>query len=405
MNPVNRLFHKMLGKDADLEQKKSAVSHLLNGAETLWMGFGAPRWSSRNYESLAKEGYRKNVIAHRSVRLLSESAASVPLRLYRGDQQVKHHALLDLLERPNPLQGRTSFFETAFAYLNIAGNSYLEMVSGPDGTPAELYCLRPDRMKIVAGASGWAKAYAYGARGQEHHFPVDALSGKSAILHLKCFHPSDDHYGLSPLEAAAYGVDVHNAASSWNKALLDNSARPSGALVFEPKEGNASLTSEQFSHLKQEMEENFQGSKNARRPLLLEGGLKWQQMAFSPADMDFINAKNVAAREIALAFGVPPMLLSIPGDNTYSNYQEANRVLWRSTVLPMMDKMISSLNFWLVSHFGDDLTLGYDLDRIPALSADRQALWQRIGESDFMTLNEKRLAVGLGTLEGGDQIS
>jgi len=400
MAPFNRFFRK----DRTLDKKQSAVAGLAGGAETLWIGLNDPRWSGRNYQSLADEGYRKNVITHRAVRLLSESAASVPLILFRGDQRLNSHPLLDLLARPNPSQGRAVFFESAYAYLNIAGNSYLELVTGGDGLPAELYTLRPDRMTVVPGPSGWPKAYIYRVGGKEHHFTVDQVSGQSPVLHLKTFHPTDDYYGMSPLEAAAYSIDVHNAASGWNKALLDNSARPSGALVFEPKEGNAALSEEQFSRLKDEMEENFQGTRNARRPLLLEGGLKWQQMAFSPADMDFINAKHVSAREIALAFGVPPMMMSIPGDNTYSNYREANRALWRTTLLPMMDKMMSSLNHWLTPYFGSDLRLEYDLEAIPALSSDRLALWQRIGQADFLTINEKRAAVGLGAINGGDLV-
>ncbi len=404
MEILDRIFGRK-NDPAGTERKESAVAHFLDGAETLWLGLTAPRWSGRNYQSLVDEGYRKNVITHRSVRILSESAASVPIQLFRGDRKLDHHPLLDLLARPNPAQGRTVFFETAYAYLNIAGNSYLEMTLGGDGRPAELYVLRPDRIKIVPGGNGWPKAYHYGVAGREHQFPVDQLTGQSAVLHLKAFHPADDHYGMSPLEAAAFSIDVHNAASGWNKALLDNSARPSGALVFEPKEGNGVLSREQFDRLKQEMEENFQGPRNARRPLLLEGGLKWQQMAFSPADMDFINAKHVSAREIALAFGVPPMMLSIPGDNTYSNYQEAHRALWRLTLLPMMAKMMSALNNWLTPRFGDDLRLEYDLDGIGALSQDRQALWQRVGQADFLTVNEKRAAVGLGAITGGDSIS
>src|SRR5262249_6059682 len=149
-----------------------------------------------------------------------------------------------------------------------------------------------------------------------------AGGGVPPILHLTCFHPLDDHYGLSSLEAAAVAVDTHNAAASWNKALLDNAARPSGALVYAGPDG-AVLSDNQFQRLKRELEDTYQGAVNAGRPLLLEGGLDWKAMSLSPKDMDFMEAKHAAAREIALAFGVPPMLLGIPGDNTYSNYQEA----------------------------------------------------------------------------------
>jgi HK97 family phage portal protein len=161
-------------------------------------------------------------------------------------------------------------------------------------------------------------------------------------LHLTFFNPLDDHYGLSPLEAAAMAVDTHNAAACWNKALLDNAARPSGALVYDGGEG-AVLSTLQYERLKQEFADHYQGHGNAGRPLVLEGGLDWRPMSLTPRDMDFLEAKHAAAREIALAFGVPPMLLAIPGDNTYSNYQEANRVFWRQSVLPLASRITCAL--------------------------------------------------------------
>jgi phage portal protein BeeE len=150
---------------------------------------------------------------------------------------------------------------------------------------------------------------------------------------------------MSPLEAASRSIDTHNAASAWNKAMLDNAARPSGALVFAASEEH--LTTEQFDRLKSELETKFQGAANAGRPMVLEGGLDWKEMGFSPKDMEFIEAKNASAREVALAFGVPPMLLGIPGDNTFANYAEANRVFWRQSVVPLLGRVTEALTiFW-----------------------------------------------------------
>ena len=161
------------------------------------------------------------------------------------------------------------------------------------------------------------KGYVYTANGESVRFIADVVEGVRPILHLKFFHPANDHYGLSPLEAAATAIDIHNTASRWNKALLDNSARPSGALVYTARDGN--LSPDQFERLKSELEAGFQGAAHAGRPMLLEGGLDWKSMSLTPKDMDFIEAKHVAAREIALALGVPPMLLGIPGDNTWTD--------------------------------------------------------------------------------------
>lgn len=212
-------------------------------------------------------------------------------------------------------------------------------------------------------------------------------------LHLKLFHPLDDHYGFPLLEAALMALDLHNAAGAWNKALLDNSARPSGALVYAPKDGG-NLTEEQFDRLKTELEEGYTGASGAGRPLLLEGGLDWKAMGYSPQDMDFIEAKNGAARDIALAFGVPPMLLGIPGDNTYANYAEANRAFYRLTVLPLINRTAKALECWLGPLFGDDLRLEHDTDRIEGLSLERESLWRRVSEASFLSDDEKRDAVG-----------
>ncbi|MDQ0324536.1 HK97 family phage portal protein [Rhodopseudomonas julia] len=374
------------------EAKASRTGPLIAFART-----GAPVWTPRHYAALARRGYMENAIVYRAVRLISEAAASVPLLLYEGARELAEHPLLALLARPNPREAGAELFEAAYGHLLTAGNAYLEAVAGSDGEIREIYALRPDRMKVIAGPEGWAEAYEYTVAGRSLRFQMPQ-EGLSPILHLTLFHPLNDYYGFAPLEAAQKALDLHNEASAWNKALLENAARPSGALVYQGPEG-ANLSEDQFARLKGELTENFEGAANAGRPLLLEGGLSWQAMSLSPRDMDFLEAKNAAAREIALAFGVPPMLLGIPGDNTYSNYQEANRALWRQTVLPLIGRMTGALSNWLAPSFGERLRLAYDADQIDALAADRAERWKRLSEASFLSDDEKREALGYGPLE------
>lgn len=365
---------------------------------------GRARWTPRDYAALTREGYLKNAIVHRAVRLVAENAASVSWLLYDGAAEHDKHPLLDLIARPNPRQDGAAFLESVFAHLQLAGNAYIEAVT-LDGVVRELHALRPDRMRVVPGSDGWPDSYEYHVGGRSVRFDQAQTlpSDVSPILHLTHFHPLDDHYGLSPLEAAAVAVDTHNAAAGWNKALLDNAARPSGALVYSGPDG-AILSENQFERLKRELEDNYQGAVNAGRPLLLEGGLDWKAMSLTPKDMDFLDAKHNAAREIALCFGVPPMLLGIPGDATYANYQEANRALWRDTILPLASRVGAALSQWLTPAYGGQLRLAVDSDRIEALSSDRAALWDRVTAAPFLTLNEKRIAVGYAPVEGGDQL-
>lgn len=288
-------------------------------AQLVQLEYGSrARWTPRDYAALAPEGFMQNAIVHRAVKLVAENAASVAYLVYEGANARDQHPLLDLLARPNPRQDGAALLEAVHANLLLAGNAYVEAVM-LDGALRELYALRPDRMRVVPGPDGWPAAYEYTVAGESMRY--DQSATPPPVLHLTQFHPLDDHYGMSSLEAAATACDLHNAASRWNKALLDNAARPSGALVYTGPEGSV-LSDGQFERLKRELEDTYQGALNAGRPLLLEGGLDWKAMSLSPKDMDFLEAKHTAAREIALAFGVPPMLLGIPGDNTYSNYQE-----------------------------------------------------------------------------------
>jgi len=194
-------------------------------------------------------------------------------------------------------------------------------------------------------------------------------------------------------------VAIHNAATRWNKALLDNAARPSGALVYDGGDG-AGLSGEQFDRLREELDATFQGAANAGRPLLLEGGLKWQALSLSPADMDFVSLKAAAARDIALAFGVPPMLLGMPGDSTYANYREANKALWRQTVLPMAAMILGALAQGLRGAI-PGLAFSVDMNGLPALADDRAALWQQVAGADFLSPQEKRAMLGIAPVEGG----
>jgi HK97 family phage portal protein len=361
---------------------------------------GSARWSGRDAAALARNGVMGNAIAYACVRKIAGAAASVPFLLYDGPTEVEDHPLLTLLARPNAAEDGPALFERWYGLLYSAGNAYLEAVS-LDGVPRELHVLRPDRMKVVAGARGWPAAYDYIVDGRTTRIARDG-SGFLPVLHAALFHPLDDHYGLSPLQVAGAAIDVHNQGAAWTKALLDNAARPSGALIYRGPDGAPGLTDEQFTRLKRELEDAYQGASNAGRPMVLEGGLDWKAMGYTPSDMDFAETRSVAAREIALAFGVPPMLLGIPGDNTYANYAEANLNFWRQTVLPQVARTAAALTRWLCPRFGEGLRVGYDADAVEALGEARQALWEKLSGASFLTINEKRAAAGYSPVEGGD---
>ena len=360
-------------------------------AVPLARGFHTPwSWTYENggakpafdYRVAVRHAFLDNPVAQRAVRIVAEGVGDAPLA--EADP-----AALALVRASH--QGQ-SLLEVLAAHLLLHGNAYVQVARGSGAQPVSLFALRPERVSVVQGADGWPVGYRYRVGDQVRDIPLEDAEGWPCLIHLKSFHPADDHYGAGCLPAAEQAVAIHNEAARWNLALLENAARPSGALVYDNEAQG--LTADQFDRLKAELASAYQGGGNSGRPMLLEGGLKWQSLSLSPADMDFAELKAAAARDIALAFGVPPMLLGLPGDNTYANYREANRALWRLTLLPLASKLLDGLSLGLAPWF-PELALRVDLDRVTALSEDRERLWSQVTNADFLSDDEKRAMLGL----------
>jgi HK97 family phage portal protein len=334
---------------------------------------------ARSYDAQFDEVYRKNPVGQRAVRLVSGMLGALTIDAV-GD------------ERAGDLVRADGVLESITANLLLHGNAYVQLIADESEVPKELCLVRPERVSVVSDERGWPVAYLYRAAGQVVRFNrIDPL-GRQQIAHIKALHPRDDHYGMGCLDSAIAAASVHNRASRWNKALLDNAARPSGALSYEPADGSV-LSAEQFQRLKDELASEFSGSGNAGRPLLLEGGLKWQAMSLTPADMDFVALKEGAARDIALAFGVPPVLVGLPGDATYANAREAGRALYRQTILPMAARILSALGNMLSGWMGP-VKLAVDTDQLTELVEDRAKLWEVVGAASFLSDAEKRDMLG-----------
>ena len=365
-----------------------------------------------SYQDLATDGYQQNAIVYRCINEIANNASRVKIMLFRGEQEVDNHALLDLLYNPSPTQSQVEFFQSLFTYLLISGNNYTLSIGGDRQPPTELYNLRPDRLRIRTGKRAMPLAYDYLISGQVvDSYEVDQATGNSKIKHFKLFNPLDDYYGMSPIQASSVDIDQHNLANKHNVNLLQNGARPSGAVIFKPKDetgGNVQLSEVQRNQLMNDVNTRFSGTGNAGKPMLLEGDFDWKEMGLSPKDMDFIQLKNMSAKDIALVYGVPSQLIGIPDAQTYSNFAEAKLALYNETIIPLLDRIQGDLNEWLVPQFNEQgLELRYDIDSIPAMADQRRRVFESVtsGVKDgILTRNEAREQLGYEPLEGGDQL-
>jgi HK97 family phage portal protein len=296
--------------------------------------------------------------------------------------------------------------EMLTSHLLLSGNGYIEALSNDANPPTELITLRPDRVHISMTAAHEV-VYTYEINGKRLPLPAiggerDITKAEAGLLHVRFFNPLDDWYGMSPLEAAARSIDQHNAVSGHNLALLQNGGRPSGCLIVKNAQGG--LTEDQRNTLRAQAREHYAGTSHAGKILVLEGDFEWKEMGLSLKDMDFISGKKLSAREIAQAFGVPPMFVGVPGDATFSNYKEARFHLWEDTILPILDLIVAELNGWLAPKFGEEISIAYNPDAIPALAARREAIWARVSQAPFLTRNEQRAALGYPPVPGGDTL-
>ena len=381
-----------------------------NSSMVGYFGVGSTQPTNYQYEDLASEGYMKNAIVYRCVNEIAKGASGVPFKICNADgDEIENHPAKSLLKRPNPLQSYSEFMNALFGYLLLSGNSYMLKVAGISNVPKELHLLRPDRITISGGRGAMPARYDYKVNGRtEAVYDVDQDSGFSELKQTKLWNPLDDFYGLSPLNAAAVEVDQHNLSSKHNINLLNNGARPSGAVIFKPKDSDGfatSLTAGQRQQLMTDLNNRFSGTDNAGRPMLLEGDFDWKEMGLSPKDMDFINLKHMSATDIAMCFGVPSQLVGVPDAQTYSNVAEARLALYEETILPMLSKVQSDINEWLMPQFSEDVYFKFDTDEIPALSERRKRIYDNVigaVKEGIMTRNEARERLGLNAIDGAD---
>ena len=371
---------------------------------------GVQHYRRDKFDAYADEGYRQNAIVYRCVNEIAHGAASIPWKAFQGDIELDEHPILRLLNRPNPTQAGVEYFQSLYSFLLLSGNSYA-IRSDVNGAPRELYLLRPDRVRVKASKTSMPTGYEYVIEGRVvNTYDADPVTGESEVKHLKLWNPLDDYYGLSPLMAAAVDVDNHNEINKHNIALLRNGARPTGAIVFKPSDDrglSVQLTDGQRQQLNDDLRTRFQGSDNAGKPLLLEGDFDWKEMGLSPRDMDFLQQKHIAAKDIALCFGVPSQLIGVPDGQTYANVQEARLALYEETIIPLARRVESDFNEWLAPAFGEDISITYDFEAVPAMTERRRRIYENVTSAvreGIISRNEARERLGLEPITGGDDV-
>ncbi len=291
--------------------------------------------------------YQHSPWVYIAVNRIAEAAALVPLRVRRriGDRlsEVERHPLEQLLDAPNPYLSRFELIEQTVGMLELTGNAYWFLAG--DGQPREIWPLRPDRISIVPDAENYVKGYVYEIDGQRIPLlPVE-------VVHFKRWHPANDYYGLSALEAARLAISSDRAMAEWNKNTFgkDNGV-PAGIVTIKDF-----VTDADFERIKHDWRQTYGGPQ--RRTAFLRGGnIEWHNIGLSHNELDFLKGRQAHRDEILNLFGLPVGLLS--ENATEANAKVAERLFIERTLWPKLVRLAQKISqdllpFWPGSYVAE----------------------------------------------------
>ncbi len=365
---------------------------------------GYEAYPPRKYTDLYTK-YRSNPIVRRCTKLCAESVAMLePVVKVNGQENASAaKAIAKWFKRPNPGQDRFTFLTQFTSYFKLSGNGWIEGVRGATAGYMEQYALRPERMRIVPGANGWPQSYVYQSQSGikvswNANFESTSQARNSRLMHIKDFAPDDDLFGAGALEAVDDALGTYENAQTLARRMFENGAVLSGMFSYEPNvpAGAATpiMTAEQREDLKKQMRERT-GAKNAGKWIFAQGGLKWVPLSSNLVDLQAEEIRNNAARDVCRGFGVPSILLGIPGDLTFANFEEASRAFYRNTVFADAKRVFGALAHWWGAMTGIDLELEIDEEKVWALADELTRYWQRIlSAGEALSFEEQREALG-----------
>ena len=379
-----------------IETKASAASQAAFAVQA-----GIAQYPPREYRALYTL-YRSNPIVRRATKLCAEAVAAIePVVKVNGEEDLKVAEMVaQWMRQPNPGEAGFAFRAALASFFKLSGNGWVEGVRGMTGY-FEAYALRHERMRVIPGADGWPSQYEYDpGNGRKVRWGANFENdGRSRLLHIKDFSTDNDYFGAGALEAAEGPLALYENAQTLARALFENGLLTSGLLTYDPQVPagqTAPPLSEEQRTMLQKLADQFKvKGKRAGGVMIASASLKYTPLATTMVDLQAEEIRNQAKRDIALAFGVPPMMLGIPGDNTYSNYQEAGRAFYRNTVIPDAQRLFAALAPWIGAMLGiPGLTFEIDEDDLWALSEELNMRAARIEASQVLSYQEKREALG-----------
>lgn len=358
-------------------------------------------WRRAEGESYAGERVNETSVlalsaAWACVNLVAGTIGSLPLMVYRTDRNgrrtiAKDHPLYRILhDSPNADQTALDFLEGLAASVELKGNAVAEITRGGDDRVISLTPMLWDETTVTRNGAG---ALVYRWR--------DRTLTENNVLHVRGFGGNPEG-GLSTL---AYGRNTFGLATAIERSagtMFSNGVRPSGVLKFKEW-----LKPEQRQAAEDRLTQKFVGAMNAGRPLVLEGGVEWQQLTLNPEDAQMLESRRFSVEDICRFFGVPPHMVghTDKASSWGTGLEQQTLGFQKFTLRRRLKRIEMALEKRLLTPAdrADGITIEFSLEGLlRGDSAARSAFYASALQNGWMTINEVRELENLAPVSGGE---
>lgn len=339
------------------------------------------------------------------VNFLGRNIASLGIHLFErlGDtdrKRVTDHPIARLLSNPHPRVTRYSFFDTLVRDVAIFERYLAVKIKRDDGTPGGLVRIPPTMFKPIG--SDWMFPEAFEIRGDKGKKIVTAAD----TFHILGYSPTGNIGGVSPIESLRSVLAEEYEAARQRAQAFRNGARVNGYLE-RPREAPEWSTQARERFRAGWRGQYGGGGSDAYGTPILEDGMKFVPATQTSRDLQYIESRKLTREEVASAYFIPPPMIGLLDNATFSNIKEQHKHLYQDTLGPWLQRIQQELMLQLFSEFAgtDKLYLEFNLDeKMRGSFEDQAAQLQTAVGGPYLSRNEARAILNRPAVEGGDDL-
>lgn len=344
--------------------------------------------------------YELFLYLNKAINKRAEKVGQVKFQVKDKDGEIVENEKLEaLLYKPNKYFNGQQFWNLYQKYYDLIGEVYIRKIYGnPDigslmsrsKLPKELHLLRPDLVKhVYDDETDEILAFEYNMDNKIQTFTANE------VIYFRNPDPKNPLKGQSLLVAGAEIIETGKALEIYQANVIKNGGKVEGVLSFKSQ-----LTKTQLEEIDERYGEKYSEAKKSGKPMILGGDAQYQNLGLNPAELSYLETKNVNLNDICIMTGVPKPILAMYDDIKYDNADSATSVFLEETIRPLLDTLVMGLDADLLPFDGEEIT--YE-DPTP-VDHENKMRELEVGFGRGLTINEAREIMDREPVDNGDEV-